>query len=163
MNFQKDNFDSQNQFLCFSLGSDQYAVSLFKVKEVLAHVKLNSEAQAKDDYKGMIDLRGQIIHLFDLRIKFKIYGAEIPSVEEAPVIIIEPIYENQPLVGIYVDGIDHVVTYKKSEMSQPLFVSSLVNSEYIEGVGRIDHDLKIILDLQKIFSCDGLELIKEAS
>lgn len=116
MNFQKDNFDSQNQFLCFSLGSDKYAVSLFKVKEVLAHV-----------------------------------------------IIIEPIYENQPLVGIYVDGIDHVVTYKKSEMSQPLFVSSLVNSEYIVGVGRIDHDLKIILDLQKIYSCDGLELIKEAS
>ncbi len=136
--------EKSERYLQFDLGSEGYATKLLDVKEVIPMPETTPIPNSQNFYVGIMNLRGKIISVIDLRKKLNIKpGADL---EEAVVIV-----EIGDLgIGLVVDSINRVINLKNSEISNIPELQSQVNSEFIKGVYRGKDKLTIILDLEKV-------------
>jgi purine-binding chemotaxis protein CheW len=146
------------RFLSFSLGSENYAIPLLAVKEVIALADITAIPFTPPYFVGIMNLRGQVISVIDLRKKFNIKYKE--SGETAVIIC-----DLFPLcLGIVVDSVDAVLAPLASEMSPRPEVDSQVKTDYITQVYRKDDHLVLLLDLAKTLSVeDHLSMAKSGS
>lgn len=155
--FSHDEGDSTTEasrFLIFSLCGEQYAVPLLKVKEVIALTETTPVPYSPSHFKGIMNLRGQVISVIDLRLKLKMPKGDTSS--ETAIIILDL----SPLsLGIIVDSVESVLAVNRSEIQPPPDVGSS-NTAYIRGVAKKDKKLILLLDIERTLSVEDLKAMK---
>jgi purine-binding chemotaxis protein CheW len=146
------------RFLVFSLCKEEYAVPLLKVKEVIALTEITPVPYTPAHFKGIMNLRGHIISVIDLRLKFRMPKAELAG--ETAIIILDL----APLsFGVIVDSIDSVLAVEQSQLQAPPDIESNVKSDYITGVTRKENKLILLLDIDRTLSVEDLKMLKKQS
>ena len=152
-NCEKNNNSSdQNRYLQFDLGEESYAIPLLKVKEVIPVPETTPLPNSSSYYVGIMNLRGQIISIVDLKKKLKI-DTEKEKKEEA-VVIVEI---NNVGIGLIVDSINKVLNLNGDDISEVPEIKSQVNGQYIQGVHKSDDKLTIFLDLEKVLNIEEIK------
>ena len=151
---------TDQKLLTFSLGGEGYGVSILKVKEIIGMLDITSVPRTPDFIKGVINLRGKIIPVMDLRIKF---GMDEQTYNERTCIIVVEIElkGNQRLIGVVVDMVSEVVNILASDIEPPPEYGSKVEHNYILGIGKIKDRVVIIVDINEIFQCEDVIKILE--
>ena len=149
------------KFLTFSLANEEYGIGILKVREIIGMMPIRTVPQTPSFVKGVINLRGKVIPVVDLRLKFGM--EEIDYTERTSIIVVdvEAGVDNFVHIGIVVDYVSEVVNIKNDEIEPtPTFGSSL-NTEYILGMAKIGKSVKILLDIDRILAVEdfgGLNL-----
>jgi purine-binding chemotaxis protein CheW len=143
------------KLLTFSLGSEGYGVSILKVKEIIGMMDITSVPRTPEFIKGVINLRGRIIPVMDLRIKF---GMEDKDYNERTCIIVAEVLMKgvQKLLGVVVDMVSEVVTISNDQIEPPPEYGSKQEHSSMLGIGKIKDRVIIILDIDEVFQCEEL-------
>jgi purine-binding chemotaxis protein CheW len=145
----------ENRYLCFSLGKEDYAIPLLKVKEVIAVPDFTPVPYTPVHFMGIMNLRGQVISSIDLKQKFGMPKA--PVGEESAIIIVDlaPVY-----LGVLVDSVNTVLSLSGAEVKPPPEIESKRNTDYIIGVAQKEKNLILILDIAKALDFDDFKAIR---
>lgn len=146
---------NDQKLLTFSLGKEEYGVSILKVKELIGMMDITPVPRTPEFIKGVINLRGKIIPVMDLRTKF---GMDAQQYDERTCIIVVEINikGNQKLLGVVVDAVSEVVTVSDEQIEPPPEYGKACEHNSILGIGKIKDRVVIILDIDEIFICDDL-------
>lgn len=142
------------ELLTFTLGSEEYGIDILKVQEIRGYEAVTTIANSPEFIKGVVNLRGIIVPIVDMRIKFK-----LPSVtyDETTVVIILNIAKR--VVGMVVDGVSDVTTLQPEQIrAAPEFGASL-DVQYLQGLGTVDERMIILVDIEKLMSSRDMELM----
>lgn len=142
------------KLLIFALGTEGYGVSILKVKEIIGMLDITPVPRTPDFIKGVINLRGKIIPIMDLRMKFGMDQKEYD--ERTCIIVIEVnIHGTQKLLGVVVDMVSEVVTISQDQIEPPPeYGSTGLDHNFILGIGKIKDRVVIILDIEDVFMCE---------
>jgi len=156
-NLDQESSEESHELLTFTLGAEEYGIDILKVQEIRGYEAVTSIANAPEFIKGVINLRGIIVPILDMRIKFNL--GNVDYVDTTVVIILN--VANR-VVGMVVDGVSDVITLKAGEVKPaPEFGSSL-DTKYFQGLGTVDSRMIILVDIEKLMSSRDMELIGEA-
>ncbi|MBU0973250.1 MAG: chemotaxis protein CheW [Proteobacteria bacterium] len=136
------------KYLIFTLGKEEYGIGILQVKEIIGMLPITSVPRTCPFVKGVINLRGKVIPVVDLRLKFSM--APIPYSDRTCIIVVEPPSESgSQLTGIIVDAVSEVVAVQEEETeAAPSFGASL-DTNYILGIAKVGEGLKILLDMER--------------
>ena len=157
MNNEIGKQKTDSRFLCFTLGSEKFAMPLLQVKEVIANTDIKSIPNSAPHFKGIINLRGQLISVIDLRVKLKVGKPEVTS--ETTIIILDI---DGLSLGVVVDSVNTVSSFENSMISEPPVQEAANRAEYILGVAKHEKDLTLLIDLRKVLNTDDLKTMKAA-
>ncbi len=149
---------SQNQFLTFKVVNETYGINILQVVEIIRMIKITNIPQTFDFIKGVINLRGKIIPVMDVRKRFNV---EESNYDERTCIIVINMRDID--MGIIVDRIADVVEIPKENIDPMPQMNSDDSQRYVRGIGKIDNEVKILLDLDKLLFEDEFDKIKELS
>ena len=145
------------EFLSFTLGQEDYGIDIQKVQELRGYDTVTRIANAPEHIKGVVNLRGIIVPIVDMRIKFNL-GA--PTYDEFTVVIILNI--GGRVMGMVVDGVSDVITLKPEQIKPAPSIGSVLDTEYLMGLGTLDERMLILIDLDRLMSSDEMGLIEKA-
>jgi purine-binding chemotaxis protein CheW len=141
------------EFLTFTLGDENYALDILTVKEIRGYENPTKIAHAPAFIKGVINLRGDIVPIVDLRIKFDVGNV---TYDEFTIVIVLHIHNR--IVGIVVDGVSDVVSLKKDQVRPPPDFGVAFNSRYLLGLATINEQMIILVDINELISSEELGL-----
>ena len=153
---KKSSGGNEERYLQFDLGKETYAVTLLSVKEVVTVPDTTPLPNSPIYFKGIMNLRGQIISIIDLRNKLNIKPKEIDNEEAVIIIEIKGVS-----IGLIVDSINSVLNISMQNVSEVPEVSSQINAKYIEGVYHSDKNLTILLDLESILNINEIKKVNK--
>jgi purine-binding chemotaxis protein CheW len=146
------------EFLTFRLGAESYGIEILKVQEIRGYESPTAIANAPAFIKGVINLRGVIVPILDLRIKFRLSEA---SYDEFTVVIILNVAGR--VVGVVVDSVSDVLTLAAGSIqAPPEFASATFDTKYITGLGTVDDRMLIMLDIEKLMTGADMALVDSA-
>lgn len=152
---------SSNEFLTFTLGDEEYGVDILKVQEIRGYDTVTKIPDAPDYIKGVINLRGTIVPVIDLRIKFKLGKVEYNTFT---VMIILNVAKR--VVGIVVDGVSDVMALTPDQVRPPPEMGggdASSSSNFITGLGTLDDRMLILVDIEKLLRSPEMALLSSAS
>jgi purine-binding chemotaxis protein CheW len=158
MNIEKD--DGVKTCLSFKLGEEVFAINVSKVINILEMSHVTRIPKAPEYMKGVINLRGTVLPVVDLRIKFGLPEKEA-TVDTSIIVINIDLNGEQVLIGTLVDAVREVLELKNNEISPAPTIGTKYNSGFIEGMWRTDEKFIMILDIDKVFSTDEIIDFKE--
>jgi purine-binding chemotaxis protein CheW len=141
------------EFLAFKLGKEEYGIDILKVQEIRGYEAVTRIASAPEFIKGVINLRGIIIPVVDMRIKFQLGEAVY---DQFTVVIILNI--NGRVVGMVVDSVSDVTTLTQDQVKPPPEMGTAFSTEYIVGLGTIDERMLILVDIDRLMSSPDMGL-----
>ncbi|MBX3617627.1 chemotaxis protein CheW [Nitrosomonas sp.] len=144
-----------NEFLTFRLGNEEYGIEILKVQEIRGYEAITQIANAPDFIKGVVNLRGIIVPIVDMRIKFRLGNVEY---NQFTVVIIINVAGR--VMGIVVDGVSDVISLESEQMRPAPGLGSVIDTEHIMGLGTIDERMLILIDIEKLMSSGDMELIE---
>ena len=139
----------QHQWLTFSLGNEEYALDIEAVSEIIKPREVTDIPRVPDFIRGIISLRGIIVPVFDLRGRLK-----LGTVESGPATRIIVCHLEEKMAGFMVDSINHVVNIPRSRIEPPPTVLSGLDRDFVEGVGRVDGRMLILLHLSNVINAE---------
>ena len=145
-----------NEFLTFRLGSEEYGIEILKVQEIRGYDAITQIANAPEFIKGVVNLRGIIVPIIDMRIKFRLGSA---TYDQFTVVIILNVAGR--VMGIVVDGVSDVITLGLEQMRPVPGLGSVIDTEYIMGLGTVDERMLILIDIEKMMSSSDMGLIEQ--
>lgn len=148
--------DELMQLVTFSIGEEEFGVDILKVQEIIRIMEITKVPRAQDFVEGVINLRGKVIPIIDLRRRFGFASKEHDK--HTRIIVIEI---NNMIVGFVVDSVSEVLRIPAATVEPPPPVVAGVESEYISGVGKLEDRLLILLDLDKLLSSEDLEAFSQ--
>lgn len=146
------------EFLSFTLGSEDYGIDILKVQEIRGYETPTKIANSPEFIKGVINLRGVIVPIVDLRIKFNVGHAEYNALT---VVIILSIAKR--VIGIVVDGVSDVVTLTPEQIKPAPKFGATFDTQYLMGLATLDSRMLILLDIEKLMSSSDMSLLDEAA
>ena len=145
-----------NEFLTFKLGDEEYGIEILKVQEIRGYEAVTSIANAPRFIKGVVNLRGIIVPIVDMRIKFDLGKAEY---DQFTVVIILNVAGR--VVGMVVDGVSDVIQLAAEQIRPaPEFSSTTFNTQYITGLGTADDRMLILIDIEKLMAGSDMALFE---
>ena len=149
-----------SQYLTFILDQEIYAMDINQVREVLDFTKITKVPRMPDFIKGVINLRGGVVPVVDLRLKFGM--AQVERTVDTCIIIIEiNIQETLTLLGIMADSVQEVMSMEPDQIEPAPKIGTRLKTEFIKGMGKKNEEFIIILDSDKVFSADELTIVQE--
>jgi purine-binding chemotaxis protein CheW len=148
--------DELIQLVTFSIGEEEFGVDILKVQEIIRTMEITKVPRAQAFVEGVINLRGKVIPIIDLRRRF---GLSSKAHDKHTRIIVIEI--NNMIVGFVVDSVSEVLRIPSGTVEPPPPVVAGVDSEYISGVGKLQDRLLILLDLDKLLSNEDLEALSQ--
>ncbi|MBU1004139.1 MAG: chemotaxis protein CheW [Proteobacteria bacterium] len=142
------------QLVTFSIGEEEFGVDILKVQEIIRTMEITKVPKAPEFVEGVINLRGNVIPIIDLRKRF---GLETRIHDKHTRIIVIEI--NKMVVGFVVDSVSEVLRIPSNTVEPPPPVVSGLESEYISGVGKLEDRLLILLDLDRLLSGEEKEIL----
>ena len=146
--------DVNRELLVFALGHEEYGIDILKVQEIRGYDAVTSIANAPKFIKGVINLRGNIVPIVDLRVKFNIGNV---TYDEFTVVIILNIAKRT--IGVVVDSVSDVMTLAIDQLRDAPEFGSAFDTTYILGLGVMDERMIILVDIEKLMTSADLELI----
>ena len=141
--------------LTFCLGNEDYGIPILKVKEIIGLMDITHVPQTPEFIKGVINLRGKIIPIMDLRLKFKM--PEKAYNERTCIIVVEVLINDfKRLMGIVVDMVSEVVNIQSSEIELPPQYGTKVETNYLTGMGKVKGKVVMLLNIEEIINCDEI-------
>lgn len=144
------------EFLAFTLGNEEYGIDILKVQEIRGYENPTRIANAPDFIKGVINLRGLIVPIVDMRIKFNLGEAEYNNLT---VVIILNI--GGRVVGMVVDSVSDVITLSPEHIKPAPAMTSVLDTSYLTGLGTVDDRMLILVDIDKLMSSSEMGLLDE--
>jgi purine-binding chemotaxis protein CheW len=151
--------DSHSQeYLTFTLGPEEYAIDILKVQEIRGYENPTTIANSPSFIKGVINLRGTIVPIVDMRIKFNVGKVEYTSFT---VVIILNIAGR--VVGIVVDSVSDVTMLRQDQIRPAPEFAATVDTKYINGLGTLGERMLIVVDIEKLMISSEMALVDEAN
>lgn len=143
----------EGKYLTFGLGSEEYGLEILKVKEIIGIMNITSVPQTPKYVKGVINLRGKVIPVIDLRLKF---GMDIMEYNDRTCIIVVDIAKTakKTVMGIVVDSVSEVLNIKGEEIEDTPTFGVKLDTDYILGMAKVKGGVKILLDIDKVLTTD---------
>jgi purine-binding chemotaxis protein CheW len=144
------------EVLAFTLGQEEYGLSILKVQEIRGYDSVTRIANAPDFIKGVVNLRGIIVPIVDMRIKFNL---GTPTYDQFTVVIILNIADS--VVGMVVDSVSDVITLNPGQIKPAPAMGIALNTDYLIGLGAIDERMLILVDIERLMSSTEMGLIEK--
>jgi purine-binding chemotaxis protein CheW len=159
MAVKKNVVRQEVQVVGFYIGEDEYAVHIIKVCEISPMIEIRKIPKSPPFVEGVINLRGGIVPVIDLRKRFDL---EVNANRQSAKILIVELGINQ--VGMIVDNVSEVMRFYQDEIEKtPPMFSASIDSQYIQGVAKMNEKLIILLDVEKLFSFEEQSVLKNIS
>ncbi len=150
--------DKEGKYLTFALAHEEYGLEILKVREIIGYMEITSVPQTPDYVKGVINLRGQVIPVIDLRAKFGMETAEVT--DQSCIIVVEITQSNHAFyTGIVVDHVQEVLDVAGQDIEEAPQFGSSVDTDFILGMGKLGKTVKILLDIDKVLGDADLDHI----
>lgn len=146
------------EFLTFALGEEEYGVDILKVQEIRGYDTVTRLPDAPAFIKGVVNLRGTIVPVVDLRLKFKLPSADY---DEFTVMIILNLSDR--VIGVVVDRVSDVIALQEKQIFDPPEFGQTVDIAFITGLGSVDDRMLILLDIEGLMSSQDMQLIQRAT
>ena len=154
--------DKEGKYLTFTLAEEEYGIGILKIKEIIGMLPITSVPQTPDFVKGVINLRGKVIPVMDLRLRFGMMS--IVYTERTCIIVVEISGQaGTILVGIVVDAVSEVLNIKGDDIEKTPTFGTQLNTDYILGMAKMEGGVKILLDIDQVLSSDELSILSEAA
>ncbi len=142
--------DSCGRYLTFKLGREEYGLEILKVREIIGLMNITTVPRVPSFMKGIINLRGSVVPVIDLRLKFGL--EELEYNDETCIIVLDV----GQCFGIIVDTVSEVVDISADNVEKPPSLGSQVDTSCIMGMGKVDDSVKILLDIDKVLSLEEI-------
>ncbi|MER0204768.1 MAG: chemotaxis protein CheW [Nitrosomonas sp.] len=146
-----------NEFLTFRLGNEEYGIEILKVQEIRGYDSVTQIANAPDFIKGVVNLRGIIVPILDMRIKFRLDRVEY---NQFTVVIILNVAGR--IMGIVVDGVSDVIELEANQVRPAPEFGAVIDTEYITGLGTVAERMLILIDIEKLMSNSDMGLLERS-
>jgi len=149
------------KYLTFTLGNETYGIGILKAKEIIGMMTITSVPRTPGFIKGVINLRGKVIPVMDLRLKFDM--GEIPYTDRTCIIVVEMDSDNGTvLIGIVVDAVSEVLNIAKEEIEETPAFGTKLDTGYILGMAKMEGGVKILLNIDKVLSSEEITGIEKS-
>lgn len=155
------HFGDQNaghEYLIFALGKEEYGIEILKVQEIRGVDRVTRIANTPDFITGVMNLRGVIVPIIDLRIKFQLQSADI---NDNTVIIVLNLANR--IVGIVVDGVSDVLALNAEQVKPAPEFSVTLSTKYLLGLGSLDDRMLILVDIEKLLNSEEMEIVEKVA
>jgi len=149
------------QYLTFKLEEEIFALDVAKVREILEYTNITKVPQTPDFMRGVINLRGSVVPVIDLRLKFGMSSTE--QTVNTCIIVTEVEMDGETiLLGALADSVQEVNEMEPAQIEAAPHIGTKLNTDFIKGMGKQDNRFVMILDIDKVFSSDDLASISES-
>ena len=148
--------DGVLEALAFKLGNEEYGIKILKVQEIRGYEAVTRIASAPEHVKGVVNLRGTIVPIVDMRIKFKL---GTPTYDQFTVVIILNIQDR--VVGMVVDSVSDVISLTADQIKPAPDMGGALNTDYLLGLGTVDERMIILVDIDKLLATTDLASMEE--
>ncbi len=145
----------RNEFLAFTLGNEEYGIDILRVQEIRGYESVTRIANSPDFIKGVVNLRGIIVPVVDMRIKFSL---GTPTYDQFTVVIILNIAGR--VMGMVVDSVSDVTTLSPDQVKPAPEMGTTFDSDYLIGLGTLSERMLILVDIDKLMSSSEMGLIE---
>ena len=146
----------EKEFLTFTLGEEEYGIDILNVQEIRGYDAVTRIANAPEYIKGVINMRGVIVPIIDMRIRFHLGNVEY---NQFTVVIILNIGER--VIGMVVDGVSDVIALKREAIRPAPEFGVVLDTEYIEGLASVDERMVIVVDIEKLMTSGEMGLVDQ--
>lgn len=155
--YEQEEDTQKGRFLTFSLGKETYGIEIKYVTEIIGIQAITEIPELPEYIKGIINLRGKIIPVMDVRLRFK---KEPRAYNDRTCVIVIDIKDIS--IGLIVDSVSEVLSIPEQDIVEPPQMNKGFNNRYIKRIGKVGNDVKLLLDCEKLLTEDELENLSEA-
>jgi purine-binding chemotaxis protein CheW len=147
----KAMYDREGKYLTFTLAEEEYGIGILKIKEIIGMMSITTVPQTPEFVKGVINLRGKVIPVMDLRLRF---GMEEMDYTERTCIVVVEIEgtSGTVMIGVVVDSVSEVLNIKGEDVEETPTFGAKLNMDYILGMAKMEGGVKILLDIDRVLS-----------
>ena len=155
------NLAAPGQYLIFVLGAESYGVPVLTVRAIERLPEITPVPQMPDYITGVINLRGRVIPVMDLRIRFRLSRAELH--ERTLIMVVDVRFDggSSSLVGLIVDAVEGVSLLAEADIGEPPNFGGKLNTDYITGMAKVKGQVKVLLDVDRLVTAETLSLVQE--
>lgn len=146
------------EFLTFTLGDEEYGIDILMVQEIRSYETVTKIANAPDFIKGVINLRGGIVPVVDMRIKFRLANV---AYNQFTVVIVLNVCGR--VIGMVVDGVSDVIALMPEQIHATPEFGSCLDTQYLIGVGTVDKHMVILVDIERLMSSKEMDLVAKVA
>lgn len=154
----KEIIEGLDSYLSFQLGAERFAVNIGHVKQILGMTTINRVPHVPDYYKGVINLFGDVLPVIDGRLKFRMPEKNYDK-NTCIIVLMFSAQEKITSIGLIVDQVHQVVQISKDQLKEPPEVGNKYRNELIQAIAQLDEKFLIILNVEKVFSLEELDII----
>ncbi|HMD71385.1 MAG TPA: chemotaxis protein CheW [Bryobacteraceae bacterium] len=149
------------QYLTFRLGNEVFATDVAKVREVLDFTTITKIPRTPDFMSGVINLRGNVVPVVDLRLCFEMSKTE--TTVNTCIVVVEMLVEGESnVIGALADSVEEVIDLEPEQIQPPPRIGTRIRTDFIKGMGKRDTQLIMILDIDRVFSVEDLSALRGA-
>jgi purine-binding chemotaxis protein CheW len=149
------------QYLTFRLGEEVFATDVAKVREVLDFTTITKIPRTPDFMSGVINLRGNVVPVVDLRLCFEMSKTE--KTVNTCIVVVEMLVDGESsVIGALADSVEEVIDLEPEQIQPPPRIGAKIRTDFIKGMGKRDAQLIMILDIDRVFSADELSAVRGA-
>ncbi len=154
--------DKEGKYLTFMLDNEEYGISILKIKEIIGMMPITTVPQTPAFVKGVINLRGKVIPIVDLRARF---GMDTIDYTERTCIIVVEIEgpAGMMMIGIVVDAVSEVLNIKAENIEDTPTFGTKLDTDYILGMAKMEGGVKILLDIDRVLTGDEIAVLEKAA
>ena len=152
---------ASSQYVTFNLGKELYGVEVTRTREILSLTPVTKVPQTPDYLLGVINLRGQVVPVVDMRLKLGLPAGD--ETEDTCIIVVDVHVDGETItVGALADAVREVMDILSDQIEPPPRLGTRLKTEYINGMGKIDEQFMILLNIDRIFNSGELSLVQDA-
>ena len=152
----------EGKYLTFSLAKEEFGISILKIKEIIGMMPITTVPKTSEFVKGVINLRGKVIPVIDLRVKFGM--EEIDATERTCIVVVEISGQSGSiLMGSVVDSVSEVLNIKDEEIEDAPAFGTELETDYILGMAKMEGGVKILLDIDRVLSAEDVAVLDMAA
>ena len=151
--------DREGKYLTFALADEEYGIGILKIKEIIGMMPITTVPQTPEFVKGVINLRGKVIPVADLRLMFGM--EEIKYTERTCIIVVDIMgASGSVMMGVVVDSVSEVLNISGEDVEDTPTFGTKLDTEYISGMAKIEGGVKILLDIDRVLNGDELAVLQ---
>ena len=152
------NADSSQQYVTFSLGEELFGVEVTRAREILSVTPVTKVPQTPEYLLGVINLRGQVVPVIDMRLKLGLPVGE--ETEDTCIIVVEVLVDGESIiVGALADAVREVLEIRSDQIEPAPRLGTRLKTEFITGMGKVDEQFLILLNIDRVFSSEELAIV----
>jgi len=154
--------ERDGKYLTFTLADEEYGIGILKIKEIIGLMQITTVPQTPEFIKGVINLRGKVIPVVDLRLRFGMDSMDYT--ERTCIIVVEIKGANDSVqIGIVVDSVSEVLNIRGEDIEDTPAFGAKLNTDFISGMAKTEDNVKILLDIDRVLSTQELESLERAA